>query len=434
MFTAKSTIACVAACIGFVFAAEAQAQPQPSEPVTYDTYQKLAQKLIEAETRCWNGSRNSRREYMAAWNEFVRRISESYEEVDVYGKKFRKDFSFLDTCPPEKKGETSPDQNIFDARGGEQTSIRNDRLYHVIPGYGSTNLPRGGYGLEFLPDSERFVAKTDNNLQGYTVDVGIKPKNSDFQLTYSFTSADGSSSGQIASGTGNVGIVYNDFSPGGSTGIAIGASGLDVQTDTEYKSHQFELARIVDVALWGGGKKSQRFDFGVGARFDKTDHMAMVSTPTFSDISSQSDQLIKEKSFFLSAETSIKLTQFEFGRGISGVRILPRIEGGYRRANLDSSQINICGLCGASDQNFTINIEDKDSGAYFGAELGASVDFPLADNVGVRFMANTWWRSDQAGVQNPETGDDLFVRNQPTQLYTGDTTGYMFGAGLVGRF
>jgi hypothetical protein len=420
MFTAKSTIACVTACIGFGFAAEAQAQRDIT--MTYAEQQELRSKLISAEARCWEGKEGSLVEYNRLRGLAMRVANDSEVGSLIDWKKVVEDFPYLDNCPPKKKG-------------AESVAAKNKVANLFFSGgYSSTKLPQAGYGVEILPGSERFVATTDNNLQGYTVGMGYKPKDSGIQITYSYTNADGSSSGQIASGTGNVGIVYNDFSPGGSTGIAIGASGLDVQTDTEYQSHQFELARIVDVALWGGGRKSQRVDFGVGARFDKTDHMAMVTTPTFSDISSQSDQLTKEKSFFLSAETSIKLTQFEFGRGISGVRILPRIEGGYRRAKLDSSQVNICGLCGAADQNFTINIEDKDSGAYFGAELGASVDFPLADNIGVKFMANTWWRSDQAGVQNPETGDDLFVRNQPTQLYTDDTTGYMFGAGLVGRF
>jgi hypothetical protein len=94
-------------------------------------------------------------------------------------------------------------------------------------------------------------------------------------------------------------------------------------------------------------------------------------------------------------------------------------------------QHNVCGVCGVAERNFDINILDDDKRWGVGAEAGLELGyrFPGGFEIGVQGRAE--YRSQVAGVHNPETGDDLFIRNQPTQLRFSDS--YRCQAGIYSR-
>ncbi len=285
---------------------------------------------------------------------------------------------------------------------------------------------RAGYGVAIMPGKEIFATKTNDQLEGYSINGYAKWKNNDiitdgvylFGVEYSY--ADGISEGKIASGSDDAGIVYQDFAPSGSTGINLGSSGLDVSTSstTSRLRIQFDMSTETDSGVTFGARLRNKAAFGFGARITDTEHTASVTTPSFNDISSLSVQKLDENYFYFNGYSTISFEPDGKKQGGVGLYLTPRVEAGYRDAKLDSQQINICGLCGSADQNFTINIKDKDDGFYYDLSLNADLAYYYSNNITVGLSGRLGWRNRTAEIINPETGDDLFIRNDPTHLDT----------------
>ncbi len=290
--------------------------------------------------------------------------------------------------------------------------------FSATGGYAVVNPPKAGYATRFLTASEEFIAKTDDSYSGYTLGGSLAPggsfsraNNLEFGLEY--TNVKGTSEGSVANGTDGVGIVYNDRAPNGSTGLGLGPRGMDVKTKSisERLRLQFDMSTETD----GGVSFGSRVRFGGGVEFTDTKHEASVTTPSFNDISSTSVQDLNEAYFFGNLSTEIPATP---NTGSISLILIPMLEAGYRHVKLASEQHNICGLCGAPEQDFRININDDDGGLYYGGSLEARLSARVSELARIGLSAKLGYRSHAAEIINPETGDDLFIRNNPTHLET----------------
>jgi len=345
--------------------------------------------------------------------DFIRRDM-NQQQRDRYDR----DFPTFTECPPVS--------DKIKASAGEGGFMRSYNA-KIRALYSTAALPQAGYGVEIVPGAEKFVTKTDSSLTGYKLEAHMIPKDKRWMFGIAYTEVDGSSEGQIANGTENVGIVYHDFAPSGSTGVAIGPRGLDVRTLTEH--HELEIeAFFKDLWSW-----ATWFDVGAGIRLSETLHTAEITTPSFTDIRSDSEQRVYEHDFYLKGVTTL---DFELGSKPTDVTlsIIPGVEAGYRDANLESRQHNMCGLCGAAERDFTINIDDDDGGLYVGANIEAKLGVKISETARLGIGGQAWWRSNTAEIINTETGDDLFIRNMPTHLDTDEAYGASLGAWFSAEF
>ncbi len=396
---------------------------------TEERTEELTKELEDAKKACMEGKPGSRDAYINARNSLywqtvlpvVASENAAFPLLKSMGKKtqrtldveakFEKDYPVFKECPPTK----------YNIPLGHDTSPG----YNISLGYSNVKPPQAGYGTN-ITGGEKFVLLTANPLTGFSIDGEITVKDDKWSLGFGYTDVDGSSEAQVAPGGEVLGIVYNDNSPSGSTGLNLGANGMGVLTETDYNEVRIEFIRATFPGIRDAANLFSNTEFGAGVRLSNTEHRAEVTTPTFSDIRSDSVQKINEKLLYLVGNSTFELISQDNNSDI-GLSVTPRVEAGYRTASLDSSQRNICGLCGPADRDFTINIEDKDSGVYVGANIEAKAEVKVSENTRIGVRASAWWRNKSAQIINPETGDDLFVRNQPTQLGTDDISGFTFG-------
>lgn len=434
-------LASTALCCALTYSPIATAQQQGK--ITNQEYDTLARKMIDAEAKCKGGEPGSHAAYLETRKAFENRlplnsntfssrrleelkainpnknISQDLEEEQAgyYRRRFDRQFPLLAKCPP-----TAP---IYEDAGTDLTKTPYGILFGFGAGYAEIKPPQAGYGVAIVPGAEKFIAKTSNKLDGYTIGGRVNPNNGRYGFGLQYTDVNGSSEGQIANGAENVGIVYNDRAPNGSTGVAIGPRGMDVRTET--LSSRLRLQIDMSSETDGGVSFGGRLRLGGGAEFSDTNHRAWVTTPSFNDISSRSEQDIDEAFFFVNAQTEVPLNK---GDGAITIMLVPMLEAGYRHAKLASRQFNICGLCAAPERDFAINIEDENSGFYYDAALEARFGAKISERATIGLSANIGYRSHAAEIINPETGDDLFIRNNPTHLETDSET----TAGLTAWF
>lgn len=319
------------------------------------------------------------------------------------------------------------DYNDANESNSDKESNITSRLRLTFTGGGDRiKSSQAGYGVSIVPGQERFAGQTDDRLDGYNFGAWAKwrsnaiIKDGVYIFSGNYAEADGSSEAQIGNGTDNVGIVYHDFAPSGSTGVNIGSSGLDVRTNsiTSRLRIQFDMSTETDGGVTFGARLRNQVAVGAGARFTNTEHTASVTTPTFNDISASSIQKLDENFYYINGYSTLSFEPDGDRQGGFGLYLTPRVEAGYRDASLDSRQINICGLCGAADQNFNININNDDNGFYYDLSFSADLAYHMTDKLSVGISGNVGWRNKTARIFNPETGDDLFIRNMPTHLDT----------------
>lgn len=418
------------ATISCLLAFTPQATAQQSEPSAREKYKELLNTLTEAETDCWNAGNvaNPAGVYQRYQDAYYKLINAEHTNSEEYQRSFKsKNPVYLDGCPPQKNK-----PRVHNEGAKSAADLFASKVF-FSGGYSVVNPPQAGYGVN-ISNGEEFVALTDNSLTGFSVGGKITAKDSKWTLGVEYTEADGNSEAQVPTGTSpvtsmydDVGIVYNDLSPSGSTGVALGPRGLDVQTFTEYHNLKFETlykGLLSDIS---------NLNVGAGIRLSGTEHRAIVTTPTFSDISSDSQQKIYDRDFYLVAKIPFDLTSLEDSSAI-GLSLTPRLEAGYRNAKLESTQRNVCGLCGPADQDFTIFIEDNDNGFYIGAGLEAEAKVKVSENTYIGFRAKGWWRNNSAKIFNPENGDDLLVLNRPTFIGTDSISGATFSMTIGGKW
>lgn len=346
------------------------------------------------------------------------------------------------TPPALVQGLTQADADAVANQQGALASAERERReatggkITVEAGLSDRQQPRTGAGVIIEPGRERFAAQTPGNVHMY--DMGIS---FDVRMTtdsvLSFTGRLGRGNGRaavtVAPGT-PAGIVYHDRAPSGSTGINLGATGIDaiLERDSEYEWFGAGYERRIA----GGNGTGPEIKLGAGMRYElrRTGIESTVQSTAFSGISATANQDLVESVISLGVALAL-------GTEIMGLGPDVDTRGGNDDegllffgdtafhielidSTLDSIQRNLCNVCGPADRDFTIAITDDDKRWGFGveAEVGVGYRFKGGLEIGVKGFAD--YRSDVAGIKNPETGDDLFLRNQPAQIGFDDSFGW----------
>ena len=294
-------------------------------------------------------------------------------------------------------------------------------------GYYDLNLPPVGVGTLISGGTEDFAALLGDSVAMPFGGLGVAVATGPGVITLYGDYGEGSDSAANATPSGggvNVGIVFTDFAPSGSTGLFLGNAGLDTMIARDAQVVRFGGAYTVPLRTVGPNAHL----FGrIGAEYQRVeqDVAATLSSPTFgSAISARYDQRVDDRYLALVVGGGYRESQpggLFFVIGADGLLV-------NRDADLVSRQTIVCTLCAAPDRNFILTVEDSDNGITFGARARAEVGLNLGENTTIGIGGFVEYVDALSQIVNPRTGDDLFVRNQPTALRTHSATNY---GGLV---
>jgi len=299
----------------------------------------------------------------------------------------------------------------------------------LLGGYGTVDAPSVGTGVLIEPGGERFAAELDDSIGvpfgGLSLAIPVGPGAVNIFGGYGEASDDIFTS-TPAGGSIDVGFVNTDFAPSGSTGLFLGNAGLDTV-----------LARDVSVFTFGGSysfplggpPESSGGFLGVASfEFSRTeqDIAGVVTSPSFgADISSTIVQEASDRYITFGIGPKYKGSDpsgFYYFVGAQGLLV-------HHKGELDSNQIVVCNLCGGPDQAFTLSVSDSRDGISFGARAKAGFGFDLGSGTSIGAYGFAEYYDERGKIVNPQTGDDLFIRNQPTAL--GSQSAFNYGAAAV---
>lgn len=297
---------------------------------------------------------------------------------------------------------------------------------NFLGGYGDRFAPQVGAGTLIFDNGEEFAAQTDERVNGPvaggSASFPLFSGSGHFNITYA-EGEDRASNATPAGGNIDTGIVFTDFAPSGSTGLFLGNAGLDTN-----------IFRQIEALEIGGGYRhplDRNAVFNAGLAFTysltKTDIAARVTSPTFGDdISADYTQSLDDDRFTvfftLDYDGSQAVSQGPFVQAGGGIGL------DFYDVGLESRQDVLCNLCGGADRDFTINVSDQEDGTAFAARGFAGAGYKFNEKLAISINGFVDHRDKVAQIVNPRTGDDLFVRNQPTAI--GFTSGTSYGGYL----
>lgn len=319
--------------------------------------------------------------------------------------------------------------------------------------YEEWTLPRVASGVFVVGAGlDRPIKLSPEHINGWG--GGLRLAQKDFwpgvQLRYDFSYFDGDAdnAARVAPGTDPVGWLYFDRAPNGSPGLGLGASGVDVRTETDFTRYK------LGVTLWdpdfgdgqglignvdAGGSFGSFGSFGGGPRLGggvglfwqrfETDQRSWLMSPTFGNqITSNFRQDLTEDQFGLGGQLklSVPLSQNASLFTKAGGAVI------YRRADLDGKQINRCDLCGAPEDRFVADVDDKDSGLTWAGQAALGLELKLSAELSVGAVGRYLYYRDTAQIENPVQGDASLYR--PTHLDDRRTHGWQLGMGVNYQF
>lgn len=273
----------------------------------------------------------------------------------------------------------------------------------------------------------------------------------DLRYEGSYFSADADNSASVAPGSDPIGWLYHDRASNGSTGLGLGASGVDARTDTQFTRYKLGLT-LWDAdygdgqGLIGGLDAGGSFGGSFGSfgsfggpklaggvslfwqRFE-TDQRSWLMSPSFGDqVTSRFKQDLTEDQFGLGGllKLSVPLSQRASVFTKAGGALI------YRHARLDGKQWNRCDLCGAPENAFVADVDDKDSGFTWAGNAALGLELSLAPELSVGAVGRYLYYGDTAQIENPVQGDAALY--QPTHLDEQRAYGWQLGIGIDYRF
>jgi hypothetical protein len=283
------------------------------------------------------------------------------------------------------------------------------------------NVPRVNYGtvIPGAAGSEASIAKSDDTPTGPRFGLGVDvpvTRNGSLGLRGSFQFTDDDSSASVPVGGQNVAQVYFErFN--GSGGLALGQTGADVKIETKTTQFAFDalyrhnFTPMSEVQLTGG--------LGIGYRRWTMWHEAEQTSPTFAGIRSEAE---------IDSETHIVGPIFEGGVGWRASRwlslgltgfVLP----GWRHGCGTAEQQNVCNVCATPQRDFTLEIDEHESGFGLVGGLTGQVGVALTDRLQIGVIGGYEWTKTYAW-DLPES-----PLEQPARLEREPT-----GSGRVGVF
>ncbi|ASK89923.1 hypothetical protein [Sphingorhabdus sp. SMR4y] len=300
---------------------------------------------------------------------------------------------------------------------------------------GSLDLGDRDSGIGFqrtAAGTETFADPATTKFDSVGFSLGVNYKLDDtvgLYGSYGYSEGDARTEFAIAAGGPvDVGFVYGETSPSGSTGLAIGNRGLTGFNLSEVSLHEFKLGLATPIA--------DRDGFSAVA-------MAFANVLLFDmDFESQAQSTVFGSVLEQSRDQSVSSTYLGIGGALGvrqdigpGVALTGSAAGGiyYRDSDLTSMEWNSCALCPAADQDFTISIDESDSGAAFAGQLSAALEFDVTAKIKFAIGADASYLSDTGKIINPSSGDQV-LQGETTRLETTDAWRWRATAGLKLRF
>lgn len=296
---------------------------------------------------------------------------------------------------------------------------------------GETDFGNGQTGIGFQttgPGTEIFADTSPSRFDSAGLQVGVEFPVSDkatIGLNYGYSEGDARKDFDIpAGGAIDVGNVYGDLSPSGSTGLNIGNRGLSGFNETDFKLHDIKLSATTPIS--DEQAFSSTATLFINALFMDRHHRGQTNATVFgTPISQRRDQEIQDRLFGLGGILNGRL------RIADGVTGTGSIAGGiyYRDTDLKATEINDCGLCPPADRNFTLNFDETDSGVSFAGSVSAGLEFDITSSLKFTAGADASYLSDVGQIINPSSGDQVLA-GETTRLGTTDAWRWRATAGV----
>lgn len=285
---------------------------------------------------------------------------------------------------------------------------------HFGAGVREVDVPEIGIGLRFSGDLEGFAISTSDKAEGtnYTGSIGYTDPNlGGLAITIDYFEDDDDFTELVPSGTDVTGNVNIDFNPNdNTTGILYGASGLDIQAETELERWSIGFTYFPQGPWkdlpggieWFPTAEFTRLDYSIGT---------WASPPAFGG------DITDTRTYDLELNTLDVGVRFVRPFYLDqNWKLWPEAEIMAHHANLelDAREIFSCAICG-SDASFDTTVSDEDDvfgvTGGFGVGLGYLFDTRRdgIPNAMAFVRAAHRVRSNALGVFVPSSGDDLFI-------------------------
>ena len=301
----------------------------------------------------------------------------------------------------------------------------------VSGGLGQLDVASNQTGIGFQrtgPGTETFAdvatTKFDSASLSARLTYGLDDK---ISLYGSYGYSEGNARSEFAIAAGgptDVGFVYGETSPSGSTGLAIGNRGLTGFNESEFRLHEIKFGVSTPIANQDGFSAFASI-FANVLLFDIDFENSAQSTVFGSVLEQSRDQSVSSN--YLGIGGGLGIRQ-DVGPGVA---ITASAAGGlyYRDSDLHAMEWNSCALCPPADQNFSLEFNQSDSGTAFAGQLSAALEFDVTADLKFSIGADASYLSDTAEIINPSSGNQI-LQGETTRLGMTDAWRWRATAGL----
>lgn len=296
---------------------------------------------------------------------------------------------------------------------------------------GETDFGNDQAGIGFQttgPGTEIFADTAPSQFDSFGLQLGVEVPVSGkatIGLNYGYSEGDERKDFDIpAGGAIDVGNVYGDLSPSGSTGLNIGNRGLAGFNESDFELHDFKLS--VTTPISEERAFSSTATLFINALFMDRNVKGETNATVFgTPITQRRDQEIQDSLFGLGGILNGRLRVAEgvTGTGSVGAGIY------YRDTDMKATETNDCGLCPPADRNFMLNFDESDTGIAFAGTATAGLEFDVTSRLKFMIGANASYLSDVGQIINPSSGDQV-LSGETTRIGTTDAWRWRATAGL----
>lgn len=248
-----------------------------------------------------------------------------------------------------------------------------------------------------------------------------------------FGSADDQIASDVPTMTMDTALVFTDFIQG-ITGIGIFPVGVQssVDVDIDVTEGRFGLQRDL---LRKPGKRYRMatiFEVMYGELEIKQNSVDTLTDPSFGgmDPSVTRNQILDQSYFELYAGLRVtRETSDNFAWYAEAGPIIRSLD-----ADWTSMERVQCAICGAPLIDTSVERRDSESGISVGAKVQIGVELQVSEHASLEAGAFYRGGTDNAAPINPQSGDDLAIRDQPSYLSTDTSSEYGLQVRLLFHF
>ena len=281
--------------------------------------------------------------------------------------------------------------------------------------------PIGTSGVTSGPGGETFVLPgvDEVDLTGGAISLSHSlggRRNAKLFGGFRFGDGDEQTSADVATMTASTALVFSDFA-GAITGIGLTPFGVTSTQDMDVEIAEGGLGFQFDVQPegWERGRLTPRFQLVLGQLTVEQRSVDTLVDPLLVGIEPTVTRTQELDQTYYQLETGLRYTY----EASPAVELFVEAGPVFRAINADLKSIERiqCAFCpGLEDRS--IYRADRETSFSVGAQAQAGLAVNATDNLGFEFLVYFRDGADNAAVINPQSGDDLFIRNQPTALNT----------------